>query len=83
MCQGDSGYWQPENWNITRGEAEGNIPVQGLPMSTITLTHMCYLFYYTEKSIMTYLMNQSVEFSQISKENHNLRQCSSKINEKR
>ena len=74
MCQGDSGYWQPENWNISRGEADGNISVQGLPMFTIILTHMCYLFYYTEKSIMTYLMNQSVEVSQISKENHNLRQ---------
>jgi hypothetical protein len=35
---------------LHRGAADGNMPVQGLAISSITPTAMCYLFYYTEKN---------------------------------
>lgn len=49
-CQGDSAYWRPENWNITRGATESNIPVKGLPIFTIIMAAMCYMCYFIKKS---------------------------------
>jgi hypothetical protein len=42
----------PRTGILYRGAAEGNMPVQGLAISFITPTAMCYLFYYTENKTL-------------------------------
>ena len=44
--------------NVDRGEAEVDIILQGLTISTVALTEMQYLFYYTEPNTWNMTMNE-------------------------
>ena len=47
--EGDLEEWQTQEVNVTRGEAEGDIDLEGLPFLKVTLGPRHYLFCYSRQ----------------------------------
>ena len=47
--EGDLVEWQTQEVNVTRGEAEGDIDLEGLPFLKVTRGHRHYLFCYSQQ----------------------------------